>query len=99
MCLRIYVNLLLLTVITTAELIPNTILNKRQAKVEIKKDNMGYSDEMFNIDTLAGIGLGKRSSPSPRHHNKPHYILIDVDDLQERLNYRPKFSRFHQINL
>ncbi|CAD5215055.1 unnamed protein product [Bursaphelenchus xylophilus] len=98
--LGIYVNLLLLTVLASAEIIPSNVLHKRQAKMEIKKDNLGYSDEMFNIDTLAGIGLGKRSSPTP---TRPRYALIvNLEDLVEGLDrsaqkVRARFNRFHEI--
>uniref|UniRef100_A0AC35G5X6 Uncharacterized protein n=1 Tax=Panagrolaimus sp. PS1159 TaxID=55785 RepID=A0AC35G5X6_9BILA len=39
---------------------------KRNGRIfEVKKDSP-YADEHFNFDTLAGIGLGKRSSPISR---------------------------------
>lgn len=40
----------------------------------------GYNDEMFNFDTLAGIGLGKRSGPAKRSKEmEPHKVAIVLD--------------------
>uniref|UniRef100_A0A915DIN2 Uncharacterized protein n=1 Tax=Ditylenchus dipsaci TaxID=166011 RepID=A0A915DIN2_9BILA len=56
--LAFYLNLAQMSV--SAEYLP-TVLVKRTWKYDKKDAPIAYSDEMFNFDTLAGIGLGKRS--------------------------------------
>ncbi|KAI1728139.1 hypothetical protein DdX_00295 [Ditylenchus destructor] len=51
----------------SADFLP-TLALKRNWKYEKKDAPLAYNDEMFNFDTLAGIGLGKRSGG---HSEKP----------------------------
>ncbi|KAI6184000.1 hypothetical protein M3Y97_00549300 [Aphelenchoides bicaudatus] len=81
---------------------------KRSPKFDVKKDMSSFSSfqepDMFNLDTLAGIGLGKRARttpppiarfhPSPVSMNANRFRFLD-DAIPEPL---PSWSFFNQLN-